>query len=96
MIYSVYREEFPQIFYFIDENKIGLKYNPSQRSFSILSQDGFYSQEINFCPWTGKSLPPSLSERFSEMLESKDLSILEPSNWPEIYKDETWWLELGL
>lgn len=93
---SVYERDFPDLFYFVREGKIEIHYSSSRRSFSIGASEGEMRQEIMYCPWTGKKLPPSLSDDFSNMLEANNLSALEPETWPEDWRGENWWKKAGL
>lgn len=92
---SVYEESFPELFEFIREGKIEIYYSPSRRSFSIGGVEKGIRQQISFCPWTGKELPPSLADEFTHKLESKNLSALEPDTWPEDWRGEDWWMAAG-
>lgn len=93
---SVYEGEFPELFGFIREGKLEIYYSPYRRSFAIGGKETGLRQEILFCPWTGRQLPSSLSEKFSALLESRDLSALEPESWPEEWRSEAWWIKAGL
>jgi hypothetical protein len=93
---SIYESEFPELFEFIRENKIAVTYHPEKRSFSIVAFDGLMRQPINFCPWTGRVLPPSLADEFANRLEALDLSALEPDTWPIDLRGEEWWIREGL
>lgn len=93
---SVLEKEYPLLFQFILEQKIAVYYNPSRRSFSIGSKELSMVQEISYCPWSGQKLPRSLSDEFSKMLESRDLSALEPETWPKEWRTEAWWIRAGL
>lgn len=93
---SIYREIYPEIFSFLEENKLSVRYVAYRRSFVILSHDGEYGQEISYCPWTGKKLPDSLADKFGELLESKGLSAFEPETWPDSWRSEEWWISANL
>ena len=95
-MHSVYEGDYPEIFRFIKEGKVAIYYSPSQRSFAIGGIEPHIRQEIYFCPWTGKKLPPSLSAKLSEKLEALNLSILERETWPEELGSEAWWINEGL
>lgn len=93
---SVYEDEFPELFRFVREGKIEIYYSPNRRSFSIGGMEDGVRQEIYYCPWSGKKLPPSVSEEFCCKLEASGLSAFEPDTWPEDWKNENWWKKEGL
>ena len=93
---SVFENEYPVLFRYIRERKLEIHYCASRRAFAIGGIDSCMRQEIHFCPWSGKRLPKSLAAEFSRMLETKDLSGLEPETWPEAWRSEKWWIDAGL
>ena len=93
---SILEADYPELFRFVNEKKIAIHYSAPRRLFQIGAEEGGFGQAIMFCPWTGKKLPRPLSEEFSKLLTSKDLSILEPETWPEKWRSERWWIEAGL
>jgi hypothetical protein len=94
-VQSIFKQDFPQLFDFIEEDKLAVFYDPSRRSFGIGTQEGHAVQEIYYCPWSGKKLPTPLSAQFGDMLESQDLSALEEETWPEEWRSEAWWIRAG-
>lgn len=95
MIESSLRSQFPDLFRFIDEDKVAVSYSPYSRSFYISLYENIGKQLIYFCPWTGSRLPRPLNSEFEDLLESKNLSILEPESWPSSWRSEQWWIDAG-
>lgn len=93
---SIYEKEFPEMFRFIREDKLEIYYDPPRRVFEVGGKTRGMRQQIAYCPWAGSRLPQSLSQIFSEMLASRDLSGLERETWPEDWRTEEWWIEKGL
>lgn len=84
---------------FISNPNTGMDYFPDSRNYlikifedSLNTHAGVY-QNIYYCPWCGKKLPPSLSDQWYE--EITKLGIKEPDDTPELipeeFKTEEWW-----
>jgi uncharacterized protein DUF6980 len=93
---SIFEKDFPELFSFIKENKVSIRYFPYERRFAIGLETIPAYQEIFYCPWSGKRLPAALSDEFAEILAERGLSILEPDTWPEDLRDESWWIRAGI
>ena len=60
------------------------------REYGIPVHDGGSSMIcIQYCPWCGKELPPSLRDEWFDRLER--LGIKDPSRAPSEMQNGTWW-----
>lgn len=73
-------------------------YDPSIREFSMMENWGPAIITISYCPFTGKKLPESLSDTWSDTIDE----LLGTDDWsydfareqlPEKYFTEQWWIE---
>ncbi|MEM1380416.1 MAG: hypothetical protein AAGH41_07320 [Pseudomonadota bacterium] len=96
MIQSTLRHEFPELFRFVDDEKVAVHYTPKYRQFAI----GLYTvpalQTISFCPFSGRELPRCLREDFMDRIEGLDLEPFETSTHPPAFHSEEWWVTEGL
>lgn len=94
---SIYEASFPELFRFIREDKLPVRYFSEKRLFALRLEDaGPVYQEIRFCPWSGKQLPKPLTDEFIALLTKMNLSALEPETLPPEFRTEQWWIERGL
>ena len=68
-----------------------LIYIPKFREYGIrVLNGGSAFQEIQFCPWCGKKLPPSLRDEWFSRLEKLNLEPDDPKVPKELLSD-AWW-----
>jgi hypothetical protein len=99
MIESTLRDEFPDLFNFIDRGECGLGYSPRFREFHLGVGPGSMAvQQLYFCPFSGKALPSSLRDAFFDALEAMGLTggLRDVDRAPEAFQSEEWWLSRGL
>lgn len=71
--------------------EVAIVYLPKFREYGIRIQDGGTSfQRIQYCPWCGRTLPPSLRNRWFEELDRLGLEPESP-DLPECYRTSAWW-----
>ena len=81
----------------IQDPEIPLVYVAKFREIGVRVLDGGDSYIVlNYCPWTGQKLPPSLRDEWFNRLEGKGIDPTEES-YPEEFSDERWYQdgELG-
>ncbi|GKS96693.1 hypothetical protein [Acidovorax sp. SUPP2825] len=67
-----------------------LEFIPKFREYGITYGNGGSYQAIDYCPWCGEKLPPSLRAAWFDVL---DRIGLEPEdNIPLEMQSEAWWL----
>lgn len=95
---STLEASFADLFRFIKRKECGLVYLPEKRWFGIQVRGKRGPlQKIDYCPFTGKRLPPDLWDAFFDELEKLDISSdAKRSLIPVEYKTERWWLKRGL
>lgn len=86
---------------FLNDCKVGLKYEKDERRFSILIARDMGSQAINNCPWCGFKLPPCLFERREEILLNEyglddPFSNEQKDKVPAEFLTDEWWKRRGL
>lgn len=70
----------------IADPRCGIRYSPWSRDFGIVSPVGGWRDMIDFCPFCGVALPPSLDDEFFERHPEAD----EPPWGPD---GDRWWRE---
>ncbi len=93
---SSLKTEFAQMFAFIDEGKVAIFYSPKFREFSIRLRNGHAMQNIQYCPWSGKKLPRSVSKEYFDILEKMNVEPFEHDKIPLEMKSEDWWIKRNL
>ncbi len=95
-------DEFPKFFSFLREGRVKVSYSPIFREFSIPLEDSIASQQMLYCPWSGKKFPESLRDAYFDILE-EEYKFTEPTMdhiWdkrvPVDMLSETWWVKRGL
>lgn len=99
LISSTLRQSYPEIFFFIDRDECGLGYSPRFREFFLRARPGSAAvQLLQFCPFSGKSLPSSLRDRFFDELEALGLQdgLSDVDLAPEEFQGEAWWLSRNI
>jgi hypothetical protein len=99
MIESTLRDAFPDLFAFIDKGECGLGYSPRVREFHLAVRPrSDVVQLLNFCPFSGKALPPSLRGAFFDALDEIGLTngLADVDKAPVEFQSELWWLSRGL
>jgi hypothetical protein len=75
----------------LQRREVAIRYIPKFREYGIHIEDGGTSfQEIRFCPWCGRPLPPSLRDRWFEELDALGLEPDSPA-LSDRYKTDEWW-----
>lgn len=72
-------------------------YSASHREYRIdISHRGKSSTLIQYCPWCGKKLPSSLTDKWYETLN--ELGFADPGEQeiPEKFNLDLWWKEKGI
>jgi hypothetical protein len=78
----------------IDDHDVPLIFVAKFREYGIQVRDGGASfQVLNFCPWCGTTLPPSLRDQWFDEMERIGADPLRPESIPEAYTDERWYSE---
>jgi hypothetical protein len=98
---SVLFDDFPELLARACDPQCPVLYDPSEREFSLMETWGPAVLVIQFCPWSGKRLPKSLSEEWTEAVNAEmgtedwsydDLRATLPGD----YWTEAWWSTRGL
>ena len=95
-IQTTLRAGFSELFSFVDDEECGLGYEPVFREFFLIVRaDAPVTQQIHFCPFSGKALPPSLRHKFFDILEAQGWrgNIFELDTAPDEFQSERWWLD---
>ena len=92
---SIYEKEFPELFYFIREDKVRIGYDANIRRFYIPLRHLTGVQLMYYCPWSGKKLPSCLSDKYFEILDAAENEEARERLLVTM-QDETWWINLGL
>ena len=75
----------------LSEGETAIHYIAKFREYGIPVLDGGTSMiVIRFCPWCGADLPESLSDKWFELLASKNLELDDPAI-PEDMLTDAWW-----
>lgn len=93
------RDAYPEIFFLIDREECGLRYDPKVREFTLAVRPReAVEQVLRFCPFTGKALPPSLRDHFFIELERLGLidGLADVGRAPAEFQSEAWWIARGL
>ncbi len=93
------RDQFPDIFFFIDRDECALRYSPRFREFSLAARPNYgATQIIRFCPFSGAPLPEPLRDRFFDELEAIGLTdgLSDIERAPNEFQSEAWWISRGL
>jgi len=96
---SSLRDQFPDIFFFIDRGECAFGYSPRFREFCLEARPGYAAaQLLRFCPFTGARLPEPLRDRFFTELEAIGLvnGLADIEQAPDEFQSEDWWIERGL
>jgi hypothetical protein len=99
MIESTLRDDFPDLFRFIERGECGLGYSARFREFHLAIEPGSSAvQGLTFCPFSGKPLPSSLRNVFFDALEAMGLinGLADVDKAPAEFQSELWWLSRGL
>lgn len=76
----------------IDDSAVPVIFIPKFREYGLQILDGGTSfQVLNFCPWCGARLPPSLRDRWFDEMERMGLDPSNPDAIPDEYKDHHWY-----
>ena len=92
---SILREQYPDLFFFIDRDECALGYSPSFREFHLQARPRYgAAQLMSYCPFTGAKLPESLRNRLFEELETIGLldGLAEIERAPTEFQSEEWWI----
>ena len=96
------QNEFPEFFGFVREGKVSVCYSPIFREFSVPLKDGHATQQLHYCPWSGRKFPTSLRDQYFKVLETEH-AFSEPTMddiWekrvPTEMQTEEWWIKRGL
>ena len=99
-IETVLRDQYPEMFRFIDAGECGLWYFPKFREFNLQVRGSSKSvgQRIHFCPFTGKALPGGLRDEYFDALEAIGLhdGLSDVEKAPLEFQSEAWWIARGL
>lgn len=85
----------PDMRKFLNEEKVGISYNPFAREYSInLISSTSTMQLIDYCPWCGTKLPKPLRDVWAELLDTMEL--YDPfgddrDKVPEEFWTDKWW-----
>ncbi len=97
---TILREQFPEIFGFIDADECGLGYSPIFREFSLQVRGSSKSvrQTIYHCPFTGTALPLGLRDEYFNELEALGLEdgLADIPRAPMEFQSEAWWIARDL
>lgn len=99
---SVLFAEFPELLWAACDPQIPIVYSPVMREFGTSVFDGGPSYTLmQFDPWTGKVLPPSLRDAYiaeAATLLGREVGILDEAleDLPEEFRGEDWWIARGL
>lgn len=91
------RYQFKELFKSIDDITTPFIFNERFREFGVSCVNGPNRSvsvsfiRVNFCPFTGKSLPQSLRFLFFDELEKLGYEDTEDERLPERYKTSEWW-----
>lgn len=66
-----------------------LEYEPRLREYRIPRRESESSQTLDFCPFCGAQLPPSLRDAYGDKLEALGLEFFEEP--PEPFRSDRWW-----
>lgn len=85
----------------IHEKERVVKYFVETREYGIQASE-YIVQMLKFCPWCGKQLPPSLREKFFDVLELEYEIITNAGDYkdrpdiPEEFRSDKWWKKRNL
>jgi len=83
--------------FFLNEKKVGIQYNNTERLYSINLITSGGLQKIYFCPWCGSKLPKDLTDELSEIVfDELNLDGFDDPRLPEEFKSDEWWKKRGL
>ncbi len=89
------------LYEFLNDCKVGLKYDRANRMISILIARNMGRQGIYNCPWCGFKLPPILSDERDDILE-RDFGVEnymdkdQLAKIPAEFLTDEWWKKRGL
>jgi len=77
--------------FYLDHGKVSVEFIPRFREYGISYADSGRSIiSIQFCPWCGKKLPPSLREKWFEEIDAAGIDEAKDPI-PERLKTEAWY-----
>ena len=78
----------------IREPELPMTYDSALREYSIIySNEAYGHHHIDFCPFCGAALPPSLRDEWFERLDALGLEPSSPE-LPDTMRDDRWWREV--
>ena len=78
----------------VENPEVPISYRSSVREWVLEVVDGGTSAIVLlFCPWCGERLPPTLRDRWFDVLDSLGLEPGDPRTPVELASDR-WWLDL--
>jgi hypothetical protein len=82
----------------IISDEIPVRFISKFREYGIEVLDGGSSHIVlEFCPWCGSTLPPSLRDRWHEELEKLGIDIDDSDAViPEPFRDERWFVQKAI
>lgn len=91
---------FPELFGWMADG-VAVFYEPAFREFTIPNVDGVSAYVLNFCPLSGRRLPPSLRDEWFDGLEAIGVLAVDTLPPPEFeapppYRTDLWWRDTDL
>jgi hypothetical protein len=91
---------FPELFGWLADGAI-VFYEPAFREFTIPDADGVSAYVLNYCPLSGRRLPPSLRDEWFDSLQASGalpVDALPPADFqpPPVYRSDLWWRHTDL
>ncbi|KWX03609.1 hypothetical protein TH66_12245 [Carbonactinospora thermoautotrophica] len=85
--------------YAITADDLAFHYSARLREYGIDYKGGGSFQEIEYCPWCGKKLPPPLTEEWYDRVRELGFEnpwLVEDDDLPEELRTDRWWKQAGL
>ena len=72
-----------------------VEYIPMFREYGIPVLDGGTSYiRIEYCPWCGKELPSSMSDKWFELMEEMQIDPADLKRRPKDMRSDAWWKKM--
>ncbi len=85
----------------IEDDSIGIEYNPVMREYSIDVRRESAGIRIWFCPWCNTKLPLRIRDAYYKILEEEygiddDTDLEQMKRLPPEFSTDEWWKKRGL
>ena len=73
-----------------EDERVPVVYLPRFREFGLTVDGGPVIQMIEYCPWCGLALPPSLRDKYFERLDRLGVEV-DSNELPLDLRSDAWW-----